>query len=51
MLELTPQEVEILYQILDQVNVRGSQQKRIVVAIMEKLEAIARKPDEASADD
>jgi len=45
MLELTPQEIEILYQILDQVNVRGSQQKRIVVSIMEKLEVIARKPE------
>ena len=46
MLELTPQEIEILYQILDQVNVRGSQQKRIVVAIMEKIEASAEEPSD-----
>jgi len=34
---LTPQEINFLYQLLDQINVRGEEQKTQVLIIMGKL--------------
>ena len=49
MLSLTPDETAFLYQILDQVSVRGVQAKATVVAIMAKIEE-ASKPKEEHAE-
>ena len=48
-IELTPEEAQALYQILDQVSVRGVQAKAVVVAIMAKIEEAA-KPKEENAE-
>jgi len=48
---LTPQEINFLYQLLDQVNLRGEEQKRMVLTIMSKLRQVTQpeeKEDETS---
>jgi len=39
---LTPQEINFLYQLLDQVNLRGEEQKTQVLAIMRKLRLMSQ---------
>jgi len=39
---LTPQEIDYLYQILDQVNVRGEESKAQILAIMRKLRLMSQ---------
>ena len=44
---LTPKEIDFLYQFLDQVSVRGEEQKALVLAIMQKLRQMLKtKSDE-----
>ena len=42
--ELTQEEIGFVHSMLDQVSVKGTAQKRIVLAVMEKLEASAIPP-------
>jgi hypothetical protein len=41
MIELTNEEIEFLYSLLDQVNVSGMKQKFLLLGIMEKLAEVA----------
>lgn len=49
--ELTQEEIGFVFAMLDQVSVKGTAQKRIVLAIMEKLEASAIPPVPESEDE
>jgi len=39
---LTPQEINFLYQLLDQINVRGEEQKTMALIIMRKLRQMSQ---------
>jgi len=39
---LTPQEIQFLYNLLDQINVRGEEQKTQVLIIMQKLRLMSQ---------
>jgi len=39
---LTPQEINFLYQLLDQINVRGEESKAQILAIMRKLRLMSQ---------
>jgi len=41
---LMPQEIDYLYQILDQINVRGEESKAQVLVIMGKLRQMSQRP-------
>jgi hypothetical protein len=47
---LTPQEIQFLYQLLDQVNLRGEDNKLMALTIMAKLR-IASEPKKEEEDD
>ena len=41
---LTPQQIDFLYQLLDQVNLRGEEQKMLALTTMQSLRQMAEQP-------
>ena len=44
---LTPQEINFLYQLLDQISVRGEEQKALALSCMRKLRILSQPPPAA----